>query len=128
MSVACECHSQKKKKLRSQRPMCAIDQGALRCPCRCEIHYGSAVKKEISGPGKLLGYRAMHKKIREIQGLQVPRDLVYAVMTKVDPDGLEERGGVRETKRPCRDKAFVSGVSTSANKNVRYKILYFSLF
>ena len=57
-----------------------------------------AVKKEISGPGKLLGYRAMHKKIREIQGLQVPRDLVYAVMTKVDPDGLEERGGVGETK------------------------------
>ena len=75
-----------------------------------------AVKKEISGPGKLLGYRAMHKKILEIQGLQVPRDLVYAVMTKVDPDGLEERGGVGETKRPRRDKAFVSGVSTSANE------------
>ena len=59
-----------------------------------------AVKKEISG--KLLGYRAMHKKIRKIQGLQVPRELVYAVMTKVDPDVLEE------TKRPRRDKAFVS--------------------
>ena len=57
-----------------------------------------AVKKEISGPGKLLGYRAMPKKILEIQGLQVPRDLVYAVMAKVDPDGLEERGGVGETK------------------------------
>ena len=75
-----------------------------------------AVKKEISGPGKLLGYRAMHKKILEIQGLQVPRDLVYAVMAKVDPDGLEERGGVGETKRPRIDKAFVSGVSTSANE------------
>jgi len=25
-----------------------------------------AVKKEISDPGKLLGYRTMHKKIREI--------------------------------------------------------------
>ena len=64
-----------------------------------------AVKKEISGPGKLLGYRAMHKKIREIQGLQVPRELVYvyAVMTKVITDVLEE------TKRPRRDKAFVSG-------------------
>ena len=62
-----------------------------------------AVKKEISGPGKLLSYRAMHKKIREIQGQQVPRELVYAVTTKVDPDVLEE------TKRPCRDKAFVSG-------------------
>ena len=62
-----------------------------------------AVKKEISRPGKPLGYRDMHKKIREIQDLQVPRELVYAVMTKVDPDGLEE------TKRPRRDKAFVSG-------------------
>ena len=75
-----------------------------------------AVKKEISGPGKLLGYRAMHKKILEIQGLRVPRDLVYAVMAKVYPDGLEERGGVGETKRPRIDKAFVSGVSTSANQ------------
>lgn len=41
-----------------------------------------AVEKEISGPGKLLGYRAMHNKISEIHGLQVPRDLVYAVMTQ----------------------------------------------
>ena len=82
----------------------------------------AAVEKEISGPGKLLGYRAMHKKIREIHGLQVPRDLVYAVMTKVD----EERGGVGEAKRPRRDKVFVSGVSTSANVHVRHKIRYFS--
>ena len=67
--------------------------------------------KEISGPGtgKLIGHRAMHKKIREIKGLQVPRNLVYVVMTKVDPEGLEESGGVEETKRPRRDKAFVSG-------------------
>ena len=27
----------------------------------------AAIEKEISGSGKLLGYRAMHKKIREIQ-------------------------------------------------------------
>ena len=86
----------------------------------------AAVEKEISGPGKLLGYRAMHKKIREIHDLQVPRDLVYAVMTKVDPDGLEERGGVGEAKRPRRDKVFVSRVSTSANVHVRHKIRYFS--
>ena len=51
----------------------------------------AAVEKEISGPGKLLGYRAMHKKIREIHGLNVPSDLVYMVMAKVDPRGLEER-------------------------------------
>ena len=58
----------------------------------------AAVEKEISGPGKLLGYRAMHKKIREIHGLSVPRDLVYIVMAKVDPRGLEERGGVGKAK------------------------------
>ena len=45
----------------------------------------NAVEKEISGPGKLLGYRAMHQKLREVHSLQVPRDLVYAAMTKVDP-------------------------------------------
>ena len=71
----------------------------------------AAVKKEISGLGKLLGYRAMHKKIREIHGLNLPRDLVYMVMAKVDPSGLEERGGVGKTRRPRRDKAFMSGVS-----------------
>ena len=64
----------------------------------------------------------MHKKIQEIQGLQVPRELVYAVMTKVDPAGLEE------TKQPHRDKEFVSGLVPVLTKNGRYKILCFSLF
>ena len=64
----------------------------------------AAVVKEISGPGKLLGYRAIHKKIREIHGLNVPRDLVYMVMAKVDPRGLEERGGVGKARRTRRDK------------------------
>ena len=41
-----------------------------------------AIEKEVSGPGKLLGCIAMHKKIREIQALQLPRDLAYAVITK----------------------------------------------
>ena len=49
----------------------------------------AAVEKEISGPGKLLGYRAMHKKKREIHSLNVLKDLVYMVMAKVDPRGLE---------------------------------------
>ena len=53
----------------------------------------AAVEKEISGPGKLLGYRAMHEKIREIHGLNLPRDLVYMVMVKKGPRGLEETGG-----------------------------------
>ena len=69
----------------------------------------AAVEKEISGPGKLLGYRAMHKKIREIHGLNVPSDLVYRAMAKVDPRGLEEIGGVGKARRTHRDKAFMSG-------------------
>jgi hypothetical protein len=39
-----------------------------------------AVEKELDGPGKLLGYRAMQKKIRQEHNLNVPRDLVHAVM------------------------------------------------
>ena len=53
-----------------------------------------AVVKEMDGPGRLLGYRALHKKIRELHGLNVPRNLVYNVMADVNPKGLEERGGV----------------------------------
>ena len=81
-----------------------------------------AVKKEISGPGKLIDFRAMRKKTREIEGLQVPRELVYAVMTKVDPGGLEE------TKRSRRDPV-CEWVSTSANeKRTLQNTIFFSLF
>ena len=33
-----------------------------------------AVKEDLNGPGKLLGYRAMHLKIRQQIGLNVTRD------------------------------------------------------
>ena len=66
-----------------------------------EIHYTDidttveqvedAVKLKMEGPGKLLGYRAMQKKLRQVHGLRVPRDFVHAVMYNVDPDALEER-------------------------------------
>ena len=59
----------------------------------------TAVREEINGPGQLLGYRAMHKKIREQHNLVVPRDLVYDMMTLVDPEGLERRGNVGRKKR-----------------------------
>ena len=72
----------------------------------------SAVKKELQGPGKLLGYRAMQQKVRELHGLNVPRDLVYAVMGEADPQGLEARGGVGQSNRPRRTNAFVAGVSS----------------
>ena len=44
-----------------------------------------AVRREMDGPGQLLGYRSMQQKVREIHGLNVPRDVVYAVMKEVSP-------------------------------------------
>ena len=70
-----------------------------------------AVEEEMNGPGSLLGYRALHQKIREVHGLSVPRNLVYAMMAEVNPQGLEERGGVGKPKRPQRKTAFLSNVS-----------------
>ncbi|PFX12836.1 hypothetical protein AWC38_SpisGene23140 [Stylophora pistillata] len=37
-----------------------------------------AVRREMDGPGQLLGYRSMQQKVREIDGLNLPRDVVYA--------------------------------------------------
>ena len=58
-----------------------------------------AVREEVEGPGRLLGHHAMHRKIREQHHLCVPRNLVYDVMTLVDPEGLERRGNVSMKKR-----------------------------
>jgi hypothetical protein len=76
-----------------------------------------AVEKEMNGPGRLLGYRALHKKIREVHTLNVPRNVVYDVMTDVNPQGLQDRGGVGQPKRQRRKGAFTSTVSI---KNVSY--------
>ena len=59
----------------------------------------TAVREEIEGPGQLLGYRAMHKKLREQHNLAVSRDLVHDVMGLVDPEGLQRRGDVGKKKR-----------------------------
>jgi len=50
-----------------------------------------AVEKELEGPGKLLGYRAMNQKLRTEHNVQVPRHLVSNVMAELDPEGLEAR-------------------------------------
>ena len=62
-----------------------------------------AVARELRGPGKLLGYRAMHRKVRQEHGLNVPRDLVHAVMYELDPEGLESRavGARRKKTKGC---------------------------
>ena len=66
----------------------------------------SAINKELMGPGRLLGYRAMHLKIKNIHGLNVPRDLVYAAMTDLDSDGLKMRQP--GNKKPKEKGTFVS--------------------
>ena len=43
------------------------------------------------GPRRLLGYREMHLKIKNIHGLNVPRDLVYAAMIDFHSYGLKMR-------------------------------------
>ena len=66
-----------------------------------------AVQRELDGPGKLLGYRALHGKIRKVHKLNVPRDAVYDMMYDLDPDGLKNR--VLTNKRRKRvNGAFVT--------------------
>jgi len=50
-----------------------------------------AVEEELDGPGALLGYRALHQKIRQKYDLRVPRDLVHNLMYDTAPELLEER-------------------------------------
>ena len=68
-----------------------------------------AVGKELNGPGKLLGYRAMHKKIRQEYDLNVTRDKVYDVMYELDPEGLQLRGGVGAKKQRKKGKFTTRG-------------------
>ena len=68
-----------------------------------------AVKKELDGPGKLLGYRAMHHKVRHDHDLNVPRDLVHAVMYDLDPKGLEARGPVGKKKTKTKGSFTTKG-------------------
>ena len=69
------------------------------------------IHQEMEGPGRFLGYRTLHEKVHEIHGLNVPRNLVYDVMYEVNPQGLEERGGVGQPKRPRRKATFILSVS-----------------
>ena len=60
----------------------------------------AAVKNELDGPGRLLGYRAMHTKLRQEYHLNVPRNLVHDVMFDADPDLLEMRRPNAKKKKP----------------------------
>ena len=51
-----------------------------------------AVKQELAGPGKRFGIRAMNNKLRQKHAIKVPKDLVHAAMTDLDPVGAVKRG------------------------------------
>ena len=51
----------------------------------------AAVQKELNGPGKRLGYRALNQKMRMQHEVQVPRNLVHKMLQNEEPDGLEFR-------------------------------------
>ena len=59
-----------------------------------------AVRKELDGPGKLLGFRAMQNRLRQEHELLVPRDLVHAVMFDLDEEGLAARCPIRKKGKP----------------------------
>ena len=37
------------------------------------------MQEELDGPGKLLGYRAMHNKVRQVHKLKVPDELLAGI-------------------------------------------------
>ena len=59
----------------------------------------AAVSKELEGPGKLIGYRAMYHKIRQEHNLNAPRNLVHALMYDLDSEGLEARFPMGKKRR-----------------------------
>ena len=69
----------------------------------------TAVREEIEGLGQWLGYRSMHKTLREQHNLSVSRDLVHDVMGLVDPEGLQRVGmSVKKKRRRGATGTFTS--------------------
>ena len=66
----------------------------------------TAVEKELEGPGKLLGYRAMNHKLRTEHHVCAPRNLVAEIVWDMDPEGVELRSVKKRKKIP--KKPFVS--------------------
>ena len=66
----------------------------------------TAVEKELEGPGKLLGYRAMNHKLRIEHHVCAPRNLVAEIVWDMDPEGVELRNVKKIKKIP--KKPFLS--------------------
>ena len=50
-----------------------------------------AVEKEMKGPGTLLGHCSLHKKVREVHRLKVPRNLVYNIIVNITQKVLRKQ-------------------------------------
>ena len=83
-----------------------------------------AVKKELEGPGRLLGYRAMHKKVRQEYNLHVTRDAGYNVMYNLDPEGSKEKEEKRQLLKVTFFPLFLCFDSTASLQAFWIKIVH----
>ena len=58
-----------------------------------------AVSKGLDGTSTLIGYRPMQRNVRINHGLNVPRDLVYAMMKDLDAESVEARAPAAKKKK-----------------------------
>jgi len=58
-----------------------------------------AVRNAMTGPGRLIGIKSMHRRVRISYGLFVRRQQVYDAMKRIDPMGLELRRSRRIERR-----------------------------
>ena len=94
----------------------------------------AASNTENDGPGQLLGYRALHKKLREQHGLAVPhvfffqlnvinpRGLVDDVITMECPEGLERGKNVGKKEKNERPSWNVHFIGMCKGKIFQQKI------
>ena len=121
--------------LKRDFPMYAWSIRSLDRRLRCfEIYYNNpevsveevkdAVKKELEGSGKLLGYRAMHKKVRQEYNLHVTRGAVYNVLYDLDPEGLEAPGGIGAKKKRKKGNFSSKGPNFVHTKTAHFHWLF----
>ena len=53
--------------------------------------FEEAIRKEMNGLGRLLGYYCLHKKMHEIYCHNIPRDLVYKIMHQIKSTGKKKQ-------------------------------------
>ncbi|XP_046858691.1 uncharacterized protein LOC124452149 [Xenia sp. Carnegie-2017] len=62
-------------------------------------HVRRCIVRELDGSGKLLGYRAMWRRLQSKYGLQVPRLVAQTTLQEVDPEGSKWRRANRLRRR-----------------------------